>query len=253
MRLDAYIVKNGHVSGRNRASELIKSGSVNVNGKSCLKPSFDVKDGDDIKVEQDVYFSRGEQKLNAVFDVFDLSCKGKICADIGASTGGFTYALLQHGAAEVYAIDVGHGQLRESLRNDLRVHVLEGYNARQLNENDIGGKRELFVIDVSFISLTLVLPAVVNCLAEDGVIVALLKPQFEVEGARLKNGVLHDRKKHYNVLNKLRSAVEALGCHIAEAIVSPVTGRDGNTEYFLLIKNGAINSNIPEDIVPRNV
>lgn len=253
MRLDVYIAKNGLAAGRNRANELIKSGAVNVNGKTCLKPSHDVSETDTIEVGQDVYFSRGEQKLNAALDFFQISCLDKICVDIGASTGGFTYALLQHGAAEVYAVDVGHGQLRDSLRKDERVHVLEGYNARTLNEKDIGGKRDLFVIDVSFISITLVLPSVIRCLTEEGAVIALLKPQFEADGARLKNGVLHDRKKHFNILNKARSSVEALGCHIVSAMCSPVTGRDGNIEYFIFIKNGLGVCNIPENIVPENV
>ncbi|MBS7263084.1 MAG: TlyA family RNA methyltransferase [Eubacteriales bacterium] len=244
MRLDVYLVESGLMSGRDRAKEKIRNGEVLVNGKTCGTPSFPISEQDKIELIGENYFSRGERKLEHAFARFDLSCAGKICLDVGASTGGFTYCMLNRGAAAVYAVDVGSGQLREELRRDPRVHNLENQNARFLTPSMIGGAPVPFIVmDVSFISQCLILPAAVSCLTDDGDMVTLLKPQFECGGGRHKHGVIKDARLHLQALETVGAALRSLRCYVKEAAVSPIRGGDGNTEYLLHIRRG----NIPFD------
>ncbi|MBO4353394.1 MAG: TlyA family RNA methyltransferase, partial [Clostridia bacterium] len=196
MRADLFLSKNNHAKSRSAAAELIKSG-VEINGVKIEKPSQNVPDGletYDVKIsEPQKYVSRGGIKLEAALDKFRVSPKGLVCADIGASTGGFTDCLLSHGAEKVYAIDVGHGQLDDKIQNDGRVVSMEGVNARTLTAAMIGRRVPLVVMDVSFISQALIYGAVYDVLEAGGTLISLIKPQFEAGPENVgKGGIVKD-------------------------------------------------------------
>lgn len=236
MRLDLYLSENGFCRSRSRAKELIVSGAVTVGGKTVLKPSYEVCDGDAVVCDtssQCRYVSRGGLKLERALDYFGISPEGLVCIDIGASTGGFTDCLLQHGAAKVYAIDSGTAQLDDSLASDPRVVSYENMNARYITADDIGGKCRLAVMDVSFISQTKLFPAVTEILEPGGVLISLIKPQFEVGRSGIgKGGIVKDAKKRLTAVdNVCRSAAE-YGLVCRGTVLSPIEGGDGNTEYL---------------------
>ena len=223
-RLDVYLSDNNIVKSRSLAAILIKQGSVEVNGRICTKPSFTVGDGDNVKIigELPKYVGRGGLKLEKALAHYRLHLDGTVCIDIGASTGGFTDCMLQNGAAKVYSVDVGTDQLDEKLRNDSRVISME--------KTDIS-------IDVSFISLKLVLPSAFALLKDGGECVALIKPQFEAGKAHLsKNGIVRDTKVHKKVCDNIAEFASAVGFERSEIIPSPITGGDGNTEYLIYLK-----------------
>ena len=237
-RLDAALVDRGHAVSRSRAVRLIDEGLVSVDGRPVLKPSAKVTAGQRVEVEKShSWVSRAALKLVAGFDTFDVDPHGRFALDVGASTGGFTQVLLEHGARAVIALDVGHGQLVQGLRDDERVVVVEGVNARDLTPQLFADfvrwspSVDLVVGDVSFISLTLVLPALVATVGLDADYVLLIKPQFEVGKGGTREGIVHDADaRHDAVMGVLWSAWDA-GLPTAGVISSPIVGTAGNREY----------------------
>jgi 23S rRNA (cytidine1920-2'-O)/16S rRNA (cytidine1409-2'-O)-methyltransferase len=240
-RLDKLLVDRGLVASRERARALVMSGAVLVRGQPETKPGTMLDPAVEIVLrEQDhPYVSRGALKLVKGLDTFAIDPTGMVCLDIGASTGGFTDVLLRRGAAKVYAIDVGYGQLAWSLRGDPRVVVLERENVRNLDLDKVPEPCDLAVIDVSFISLTLVLPRVAELLRPPPgkPIVALVKPQFEVGREQVgKGGVVRDEQVRRSAVDKVRTWAAANGFVAGDDVESPITGPAGNVEYLLLLR-----------------
>ncbi len=236
-RLDVYLHENGFCQSRSLGGKLVKGGFVFVNGVPCQKPSLEVGGEDLIEIRENPltrYVSRGGLKLEEALNAFQLSPEGMICADIGASTGGFTDCLLQHGAGKVYAIDSGSGQLHPSLLENRFVVSMENCNARFLDESMVE-KVDLVTMDVSFISQRLLYPAVIKILKEDGLFLSLIKPQFEV-GRELigGGGVVRNEKARLQSIEDLRLVGEKIGLILEKVIPSPITGGDGNVEYLAL-------------------
>lgn len=239
-RLDLLLMERGLFSSRSAAQREILAGNVFVNGQTIAKPGALVAIDSRIEIRQrSPYVSVGGLKLEKALRLFHLDVAGKTAIDIGASTGGFTDCLLQHGARKVYAVDVGKGQLAWKLRCDPRVVVLEDVNARHLTLDQIGERVDLATIDVSFISLRLVLPPLKPIVKEHGDIVALVKPQFEAGKEKVKRGgVVKDPQVHLEVLNELSLfAHEDLDLSVVDATFSPLKGPAGNIEFFLHLKN----------------
>lgn len=237
MRLDAYLAGNQKARSRTHAAALIKDGCVSVNGKTAAKPSLDVTEADEIIVIQPevAYVSRGGLKLHGALEALALDVSGLVCADIGASTGGFTDCLLSRGASHVTAVDSGSGQLAETLRTDKRVTNLENCNARYMTVETVGGRKDLVVSDVSFISQTLLIPAVSAILKPDGTYICLVKPQFECGREALnKNGIVRDKKFHLAALRKVFGALTENGFVPKAVLRSSIQGGDGNTEFLML-------------------
>lgn len=234
-RIDVLLVERGLAESRNRAQQLVKTGKVQVNGEVVEKSSIQVPGEAEIVVLQELEFvSRGGHKLAAAVDVFNVQVTGKVCADVGASTGGFTDCLLQNGAEKVYAIDVGVDLLHRSLRDDPRVILMEGTNARYLI--NLPESVDLVTVDASFISLKLILPVVKGWFgASGGQVIALIKPQFEAgpRAAAAHAGVIKDRHIHRSVLDKVISDVIDMGYYPAGLIPSPIRGPKGNVEFLV--------------------
>jgi 23S rRNA (cytidine1920-2'-O)/16S rRNA (cytidine1409-2'-O)-methyltransferase len=241
-RLDKILVDRGLVSSRERARSLVMRGAVLVRGQPETKPGTMIDPSIEITVKEEdhPYVSRGALKLVKGLDTFGIDPTGKVALDIGASTGGFTDVLLRRGATRVYAIDVGYGQLAWSIRSDPRVVVIERENVRTLPLERVPEPADLAVIDVSFISLTLVLPRVVELLRPPGdkPIVALVKPQFEVGREQVgKGGVVRDEAARQGAIDKVRTWATANEFTAGEHVESPITGPAGNVEYLLLLKS----------------
>lgn len=237
-RLDLYLVENRLCDSREKAKAQIIAGEVRVDGAIVTTPSSSVYPGQIVTVDQPApYVSRGGLKLEKAIEVFDLSLDDAVCADIGASTGGFTDCMLQNGASRVYAIDVGYGQLAWKLRNDPRVQVMERTNARYLDT--LGEPIDFASIDVSFISLQLIFPAVLRFLKDGGRIAALIKPQFEAGRASVgKKGVVRDPAVHEEVIENVLTGAESLGLGASALTYSPIKGPNGNIEYLALFSRG---------------
>ena len=240
-RIDLLLVERGLLPSREKAQAYIMAGSVVVNGRSDIKAGTKIdKDAEIILTEDPIpYVSRGGLKLKAALDEWELDIEGAVCIDVGASTGGFTDLMLGRGAAKVYAIDVGYGQLDYSLRTDSRVVNMEKTNIRLLNTDEFPEKADFICIDVSFISLKLVLPVAVRLLKEDASsrIVCLVKPQFEAERKQVgKGGIIRDPAIHAEVLEKVRGYAAENGLKTMSEIESPIRGTKGNTEYLMLVK-----------------
>jgi len=234
-RLDLVLVERGLAISRQQAQQLIRAGRVRSGDRVLDKPGLDVLPDLDLQVQQPQrYVSRGGEKLEAALDAFPIAIAGRVCVDGGISTGGFTDCLLQHGAARVHAVDVGTNQLAWKLRNDPRVVVKEQFNARHMTPEDIGETVRLAVMDLSFISLTKVLPAVFRMLDADGTIVCLIKPQFELERADIsKGGIVRDPALHERAVEKIRTFITGdPGRTWLGLIDSPITGTDGNREFL---------------------
>jgi len=235
-RLDKIIKRRRLIRSRSRAQRMIEAGRVKVDGYIITRPGHPIDPEARIEILAfERYVSRGGEKLEAALERFRIDPRGKVCLDVGASTGGFTDCLLQHKAAKVFAIDVGHDQLHPSLRHDDRVVVREGLNARYLEPQDIGEPIDLIVIDVSFISLTLVLPPLTEILALGGEIVALVKPQFEIGKEKLpSDGVVKSEADREAVLQDLRTFIEReTPWSVVAEMRSPIEGEKGNVEVFL--------------------
>ena len=247
-RLDAELVARGIARSRERAKEMIKSGAVTVNGKTAKKPSAEVCPGDAItSSEQELYVGRGALKLEKAYEEFSLDFTGKVCLDIGASTGGFTEFMLLHGAAKVFAVDVGSGQLAETLRADSRVVNMENTDIREVCAGDIGGQADFVCADVSFISLTKILPKIYELLKEGAAAAVLIKPQFEAGKSDIgKRGIVKDRKVHERVLADIDSFARLTGFAPERYTFSPVKGGSGNIEYLVKLKKSA------EEISPHD-
>lgn len=252
-RLDVLLVKRGLAESREKAKAVIMSGIVYVDGQKEDKAGQTFADTANIEVRGSTlkYVSRGGLKLEKAMECFDVSVKDKVCMDIGASSGGFTDCMLQNGAKKVYAVDVGHGQLAWKLRNDTRVVVMEKTNIRYVKPEDIGESIDFASIDVSFISLSKVLPAAYNLLGERGEIVALIKPQFEAGREKVgKKGVVREKSTHIEVIQNCFSYAGENGFFVRELEFSPVKGPEGNIEYlYHLVKSGDIDSDIDIEAV----
>lgn len=239
MRLDKYLTEKGYVDSRTRAEKLIASGNVVLDGKKIIKPSFDVDEALDHTVEIQItekYVSRGGLKLEGALDAFRVDVEGLNIIDVGASTGGFTDCLLQRGAASVTSLDSGHGQLHDKIRDDKRVRVIEGYNARNLSAADVG-VFDGAVMDVSFISQTLILPALVNVIRNGGFYIGLIKPQFEAGRSALsKGGIVKSAADREAAVFKVLDSAKSCGLRLCGIIKSPIEGGDGNIEYLALFK-----------------
>ena len=237
-RIDTQLVARGLAESREKAKRFILAGAVRVNGQLAHKPSDLVAEGAVLLIEvAEKYASRGGHKLEAALDAFQISCNGLVCADLGASTGGFTDCLLQRQAARVHSVDVGKGQLDWKLRQDARVVVHDGINARNLTVAALGEPVDLATIDVSFISLTKVLPATVDILKAGATLVALIKPQFEA-GKKLvkKGGVVRDSRVHDAVTRMIQDfATKTLGLTLLGIIESPLLGPAGNKEFLIAL------------------
>ena len=246
-RLDSLLVEKNLARSGNQARALIMSGRVTVDGKRVEKPGTAVKKDSEVVLERDPrrFVSRGGLKLEKAITEFNIDVEGKIALDIGASTGGFTDCLLRFGASRVYAFDVGHGQIDWNLRNDKRVIVREKINCRYLRAEDVGEKVEIVTIDVSFISLAMIIKPAVSVLADNATLIALIKPQFEVGrkdvGAR---GVVRNEDKLEEINNKILLHLSELGFKVQGLIESPVKGSGGNRE-FLVCASWAVSTSSP--------
>ncbi|MFZ0887673.1 MAG: TlyA family RNA methyltransferase [Candidatus Binataceae bacterium] len=237
-RLDVEIARRGLANSRESARRLIMAGMVRVNSRPAAKPDLQVTSDAEIAViKGPEYASRGAYKLLAALDHFGLRVEGRIALDVGASTGGFTDVLLKRGAARVIALDVGYGQLDMRVRNDPRVTVMDRTNIRLVEPGDLPYRPDLIVIDTSFISLKLVLPAVMRLAAPDAEIVALVKPQFEVGKGKVgKGGVIRDEQLRRQALEDILSFAGELGLAVLGAIDSPLKGPAGNREFLAAMK-----------------
>jgi 23S rRNA (cytidine1920-2'-O)/16S rRNA (cytidine1409-2'-O)-methyltransferase len=237
-RIDKLLVERGLTGSRTRAQALVMAGVVLVNEQRVNKPSdifpsdaqIRIKGSDDPSQR---YVGRGGVKLEAALREFSVDPTGLECLDVGASTGGFTDCLLQNGARKVVALDVGHNQIDWRLRTDSRVEVREGVNARHLRPQDFAGRFDLIVMDVSFISATKILPALVPLLTDSGRLITLIKPQFEVgKGEVGSGGIVRDKEKHARVVQEVNQAARELGFEVRGVIESPIQGADGNVEFL---------------------
>ena len=239
VRLDVLLVERGLLDSRQKAQANIMAGLVFVNGQRVDKPGTAVAEDAPVEVRGHAlpYVSRGGLKLEKAMKTFPITLAGKTCADIGASTGGFTDCMLQNGASKVYAVDVGYGQLDWKLRSDPRVVCLERTNARYLDHEQIPDELDFASIDVSFISLKLIFPALYGLLRQGGEIACLIKPQFEAGKSHLsKHGIVRDSKVHKKVCDDISEFASTLGFERGEVISSPITGGDGNTEYLIYLR-----------------
>jgi 23S rRNA (cytidine1920-2'-O)/16S rRNA (cytidine1409-2'-O)-methyltransferase len=236
-RLDVLLVQRGLCPSREKAQRLIMAGAVFSGGTRMEKASQSLAGDVPLEVRAaERYVGRGGLKLEAALRHFAIEPAGWTCLDVGASTGGFTDCLLQHGAAKVYALDVGHGQLDWKIRSDPRVVVMEHCNARHLQPGDLPEKVRLVVADVSFISLTLVLPPVAEVLTDGGMMLALIKPQFELSRGEVgRGGVVRDEAARQRAVDKIRDFAAARGWSWGGVVDSPITGADGNREILCLL------------------
>ena len=239
MRLDVYLVSEGMTESRTEAKTFILDSRVAVNGKAVTKPSYDVTADDVVSIDKSGkrFVSRGGIKLEGALDAFGISASQRLALDVGASSGGFTDCLLKRGAAHVIALDSGSGQLVESLRVDPRVTVIENYNARYMRCEDLEYKADLCVMDVSFISATLIFSSLHSCLAPGADYVCLIKPQFEVGRSGLgKGGIVKDAKIRVAARDRVIESCVASGFSFVSVIESPIQGGDGNIEYLAHFK-----------------
>ena len=242
-RLDVLLVNRGYFKSRDRAQAAVMEGHVLADGIVALKPGTSFPESVQLEVkEKDLqYVSRGGLKLEKALDEFGIDPAGRVCMDIGASTGGFTDVLLTRGAGLVYAIDVGYGQLDWTLRNDPRVVNLERTNIRYIDKALIKTAPSFICIDVSFISLSLVLPVAAGLLERGGEMVALIKPQFEAGRGQVgKGGIIRDGSVRAEVIDKVRGYAESCGLRPGELIESPISGAKGNIEYLIHLRGEAV-------------
>lgn len=242
MRLDVYLAANGYADSRTQARKLIEDGAVSLDGRLADKASLAVDENQKIDVQiinRQKYVSRGGLKLEKALRVFSVDVSGRCALDVGASTGGFTDCLLQHGAAKVYAVDAGEGQLAPRLLGDERVVCMEKYNARSLSAEDFPIVPAIAVMDVSFISQTLILPALSGVLEDGGILISLIKPQFEAGRQAVgKNGIVKHAADRRHAMERVLDAAASCGLACFGIDVSPILGGDGNTEYIAAFRKG---------------
>lgn len=250
IRLDVLLVNKGLIESRERAKAMIMAGQVFVNNQKCDKAGMMVEEDTipEVRGEKLKYVSRGGLKLEKAIAKFPIALTGKTAMDIGASTGGFTDCMLQNGANKVFAVDVGYGQFAWKLRQDDRVINMERTNIRYVKPEDIGCELDFASIDVSFISLKLVLPVVYQLLTKNGEVVALIKPQFEAGREQVgKKGVVKDINVHYNVIRTVLDFARSIGFYAAGLDFSPVKGPEGNIEYLVYLKKTNCDEIINDD------
>jgi 23S rRNA (cytidine1920-2'-O)/16S rRNA (cytidine1409-2'-O)-methyltransferase len=256
-RLDILLVEKGLFETREKAQKSIMAGSIFIDGKRVDKCGEKVKKDASIEFRGEgmKYVSRGGYKLEKAIDAFNIELKGKVCMDIGASTGGFTDCMLQNGASKVFAIDVGYGQFAWKLRVDPKVVCLERTNIRYVKQEDLGELSDFASIDVSFISLEKVIPAVLNLLNDQGVIVALIKPQFEAGREKVgKKGVVREKSTHKEVIYKIANFARNQGINILDVDYSPIKGPEGNIEYLIyMTKDNSHKSDFNDSIIDNIV
>ncbi|MGL6216476.1 MAG: TlyA family RNA methyltransferase [Lacrimispora sphenoides] len=248
-RLDVLLVKRGLAESREKAKAVIMSGIVYVDGDKEDKAGTTFEETSNIEVRGSTlrYVSRGGLKLEKAMTHFDVTLEGKVCMDVGSSTGGFTDCMLQNGAVKVYAVDVGHGQLAWKLRNDERVVCMEKTNIRYVTPGDLADPIEFSSIDVSFISLTKVLGPVKALLTDEGEVVCLIKPQFEAGREKVgKKGVVREKSVHLEVIRMVISYAVSIGFEALHLEYSPIKGPEGNIEYLLHLKNHLSGEACPE-------
>ena len=242
MRLDLYLTENGFFKSRSKAQAAISAGNVSVNGKTVSKPSFDIVGDEAITVtDNERFVSRAGEKLFHALNEFNIDVNGMTALDIGASTGGFTDCLLQNGAKKVFALDVGTAQLDERLRSDSRVTVMENFNARYAKREDFNEAIDIIVMDVSFISQTLIYPACEDILPSGKMMITLIKPQFEAGKGHIgKGGIVHDKDGRIikEILEKIDCSASSFGFTRVSITDSPIAGGDGNKEYLALFIRG---------------
>ena len=241
IRLDQLVFDLGLAESRERAKTTVMSGLVFVNGQRADKPGMQVSPDVNVEVKGTAlpYVSRGGLKLEKALKVFPIDVTGKVCIDCGASTGGFTDVLLKNGAAKVYSVDVGYGQLAWSLRNDERVANMERTNIRYISSEQIPEPLDICVMDLSFISVKLVLPAVCALLKDDAQLVCLIKPQFEAGRDEVgKKGVVRDKAVHLSVIESVLDFAPTVGMTVMGLDFSPIKGPEGNREYLCYMKKG---------------
>ena len=257
VRLDAFLVTKGLVQSRERAKALIMAGQVYIDNQKCDKAGLmidDEKTVAEIRGEQLKYVSRGGLKLEKAMDTFPITLDGKVTMDIGASTGGFTDCMLQNGAKKVFAVDVGYGQFAWKLRQDERVVNMERTNIRYVTAEQIGEKIDFASIDVSFISLKLVLPVAKELTNDNGEIVALIKPQFEAGREQVgKKGVVRDINVHYEVIKNVINFAREIGLHPAGLSFSPIKGPEGNIEYLAYLKKAECEDVVTDELIKEIV
>lgn len=239
IRLDQLIFDRGFADSREKAKAIVMSGNVYINGQKADKPGMQVSPDlePDVRIKELPFVSRGGYKLDKALKVFPVNPEGKVCIDCGASTGGFTDVLLQHGASKVYAVDVGYGQLAWKLRNDPRVVNFERTNLRYITSEQIQVMPDIAVCDVSFISLKLIIPAVVPLLKDDADFICLIKPQFEAGREQVgKKGVVRDKNVHISVIRDVLDFIPSTGLKVYGLDYSPVRGPEGNIEYLIYLK-----------------
>lgn len=236
-RLDVLIFERGLCETRSKAQAIVMEGMVIVNGKKITKSGTQVSDDDIIEIEkQNPYVSRGGLKLESVLKSFNMDFTNKTCMDIGASTGGFTDCMLQHGAKKVYAVDVGTAQLHYKLRNDKRVVNIENINFRYFDKSLLKDIIDIITIDVSFISLDKILPLASEIISQTGFIVAMIKPQFELEPSEIKKGVVKDDRLRQKAINKIKDFSKSLNLEILKEQDSGIKGPKGNLEHFVMLR-----------------
>ncbi len=241
MRLDVYLSENKIVKSRELAKKIISEGGISVNGITSVKPSREISESDKVELigRLPVYVGRGGLKLKKALDCFNIDLSGLVCMDIGASTGGFTDCMLQSGAEYVYAVDVGHGQLDESLVSDERVKNMEGVNIKDVSPSDFSQRIDFIGTDVSFISLAKVIPKIQELLSDGCGAVMLVKPQFECgRGDIGKNGVVRSKKAHLKVVKDICSCCGAWGMGVKGLDFSPIRGGEGNIEFLIYAVKG---------------
>src|SRR5438094_5956866 len=255
IRIDRMIVERGLVDSREKATKLIMAGDVFVDGERVDKAGALISPEAEVELRgRSPYVSRGGEKLTHALDHFNINVVGKMCIDVGASTGGFTDCLLQQGATRVFAVDVGTGQLDARLRKDPRVLVMEQTNARVLDPRVFPERPSLAVVDVAFISLEKILPAVFNALAPRGEVIALVKPQFEVgRGVVGKGGVVREPAHHRAVVARLARYSVLRGWHVLGVTASPLRGPKGNREFFLHLSSHGRTAADLESLITRTV
>ncbi len=239
-RLDVELVRRGMAASRTRAQELIKSGLIYVDGEVCTRASRNAEEDTPITQvgEGLIYVGRGGLKLEHALKMQKIDLNGCVCMDIGASTGGFTDCMLQNGAAKVYAVDVGHDQLADKLRADKRVINMEGTDIRRISPDMIGRQIDFISVDVSFISLSHILPSIVRLLRRGGKAVLLIKPQFEAGKAYIgKNGIVRSKSVHMRVLENMQRDLARIGLCLSALDVSPIHGGSGNIEYLAVVRH----------------
>lgn len=256
VRLDSFLVQQGYASGREKAKELLAAGYVTVDGRVVSKAStrIDVNNVVCCTAPTAKYVGRGGYKLEKALEIASLSLAGCVCMDVGASTGGFTDCMLQNGAERVYAVDVGHDQLHPTLREDPRVVCLEGTDVRSdsLRQTVAVGSIDVISVDVSFVSLENVMPAIVPYLAPNGVCVCLIKPQFEAGKSGIgKHGVVKDQKVHIRVLERMLAAFYQWKLDVKAITFSPITGGEGNVEYLAVLGSGDAVAVDPQKLVAQ--